>query len=172
MTTPAQTESARIRGYLQQQGSTKTSEDLISRIQEAVEELTEAAMALDPAKLDILCPSEESPGEEWTPRQCFAHIVGGNMAGAQRILHVAHGAEPPDGPAPSVPDAIPEALAKHAESMESLYEHVRAADPEGNLDVLWQHPTFGDLNWREWFLFLRIHCKDHARQLQAMDAQL
>jgi len=171
MTAP-ETESARILGYLQSQTKSRSIDDLVQRVQEAVDELAEAARALDPAKLDTLCPSEESPGEEWTPRQCFAHIVGGNMAGATRILHVAHGAEPPGDDSPSIPDTIEEALKKHQEAMDSLYEHVRDADPEGNLDVRWQHPMFGDLNWREWFLFLRIHSKDHARQLQTMDAQL
>ncbi|MDZ7728356.1 MAG: hypothetical protein U5Q44_09305 [Dehalococcoidia bacterium] len=42
------------------------------------------------------------------------------------------------------------------------------ADPSAFLDVTWTHPMFGELNWREWFLFMRIHSKDHARQLQAM----
>ncbi len=172
MTTPPQTESERILGYLQGQASSKSIEELIQRVQEGVDELAEAAKALDPARLDTLCPSDESPGEEWTPRECFAHIIGGNMAGAARVLHVAHGFEPPEGDRPAVPDDIAAALTKHQEAMDSLYEHVRAADPEGNLDVRWKHPMFGDLNWREWFLFLRIHSKDHARQLQKMDARL
>ena len=50
-------------------------------------------------------------------------------------------------------------------------EHIRAADPNANLDTKWRHPMFGDLNWREWLLFLRIHAQDHARQLEKMDAQ-
>jgi hypothetical protein len=63
-------------------------------------------------------------------------------------------------------------LARHSEAIESLYAHVREADPSAFLDVKWSHPFFGDLNWREWLLFLRIHTKDHARQLASMTAAL
>jgi hypothetical protein len=45
---------------------------------------------------------------------------------------------------------------------------VRDADPEGFLETTWPHRFFGDLNWREWLLFLELHCADHAAQLEAM----
>jgi hypothetical protein len=35
------------------------------------------------------------------------------------------------------------------------------------LDLKWEHPFFGMLNWREWFLFLGVHCTDHAIQIRA-----
>ena len=69
-----------------------------------------------------------------------------------------------------LPPEVEPALTKHAEAIDSLYAHVRDADPAAFLDVKWKHPMFGDLNWREWLLFIRIHSKDHARQLAAMTA--
>jgi hypothetical protein len=44
---------------------------------------------------------------------------------------------------------------------------VLAADPTAHLDRSIYHPIFGNLNWREALLFLRIHDLDHARQIQA-----
>jgi hypothetical protein len=171
MAQPPQSERERILGYLQAQAASKPIEDLIARVQEGIVELHESARRLSAAKLDVLCPSEESPGESWTPRQCFEHIVGSNMAVARSVLHVAHSAGIPEPQEHEIRREVEAAIAQHAEAMESLYEHVRAADPEANLETKWRHPMFGDLNWREWLLFLRIHAKDHARQLDNMDAR-
>jgi hypothetical protein len=171
MALPPQPERERILGYLQSQAASRSIDDLIARVQEGIDELHESARRLAPAKLDTLCPSEESPGETWTPRQCFEHIVGSNIAVARSVLHVAHSAGLPEPEEQSLPQDVEAAITKHTEAIQSLYEHVRAADPEGNLDTKWRHPMFGDLNWREWLLFLRIHAKDHARQLDTMDAR-
>jgi hypothetical protein len=172
MVQPAQAERDRILGYLQSQAASKTIDELIERVQEGVNELHAAARELDAAKLDVLCPSEESPGETWTPRQCFEHIVGSNIAVARAVLHVAHAAGLPEPEPANVPTEVEAAIAQHSGAIESLYEHVRAADPAANLETLWRHPMFGDLNWRQWLLFLRIHSKDHARQLRNMDARV
>ena len=48
-----------------------------------------------------------------------------------------------------------------------LWAHVSEADPEAFLEVTWHHPFFGELNWREWFLFVGVHCADHAAQIRA-----
>jgi hypothetical protein len=53
---------------------------------------------------------------------------------------------------------------------EGLFARVKAATGDEHLDVMWEHPFFGPLNWREWLLFLRIHDLDHARQIAAISA--
>jgi hypothetical protein len=55
---------------------------------------------------------------------------------------------------------------------ERLFARVREANGDEHLDVTWEHPMFGPLNWREWLLFLRIHDLDHARQIQAVTQTL
>ncbi|MBI5947086.1 MAG: DinB family protein [Chloroflexi bacterium] len=165
MTSPV-SENDRIRGYLQQQAQ-KPIEDLISRVEEAVLELEAAANAVPAGDLDVTVT-----GETWTPMDCIRHAAGSNVSGAQSILYVAHTGALPEGedtPLPATREAI---LARHRASIDSLYVHVRDADPAAFLDVTWKHPFFGDLNWREWFLFLRIHSKDHARQLTTMTGAL
>ena len=67
-----------------------------------------------------------------------------------------------------LPSGREELLAKHAEAIESLFAHVREAAPDDFLNVTWSNDAFGELNWREWLLFLEHHCSEHARQLTAM----
>jgi len=165
MTSPV-SENDRIRGYLQQQ-ALKPIEDLISRAEEGIQELTAAAKAVPDADLDVTVA-----GETWTPMDCIRHAAGWNMRGAQAVLYVAHTGALPPGEETPLPSSRDEILARHREAIDSLYAHVRDADPQAFLDVKWQHPFFGDLNWREWLLFLRIHAKDHARQLTTMTGAL
>ena len=160
-------EQQRIRGYLQGQADSKTIEELISRVQEGVDELHAAAAAVPDERLGT-----RPPGDEWAPIDCIRHAVQSDCQVAQQILHVAlTGGFPPE-PEPALDPDRNRLLVRHAEAIDSLYAHVREADPAAFLDVKWDHPFFGDLNWREWLLFLRIHTKDHARQLTAMTAAL
>lgn len=156
-------ELERIRSYLVAQASEKSVEELIERVREGVRDLEASARAIDPAHY-----SEVAPGESWTPRACLEHITGSNTVNASQILHVAWTGALPEPEEPDVSGDPADLLASHAEAIESLFVHVLEADPEANLDERWEHPMFGDLNWREWLIFLRIHCRDHARQLGAM----
>jgi len=156
-------EAQRILGYLQQQAAEKSTEELISRVTEAVHEIHESAITVPPARREIV-----PEGDEWSPGNALRHLVGSNIHVSTQILHVALTGElggseeqPPTG-------SFEEVIARHDEAMESLFAHVREADPGANLNVKWRHPFFGDLNWREWLIFLRIHCRDHARQIAAM----
>lgn len=164
MTQP-QDDLDRIRGYLQAQAAQRTIEELIARVQEAVDDLAMAARGVPQAALNLV-----PAGDEWTPMDCLRHCAASNMQVAQQVLFAAlEGYLPADGE-PEVSTDREAILAAHAEAIDSLYEHVRSADPEANLELKWTHPFFGDLNWREWLLFLRIHSRDHARQLAAMSS--
>jgi len=55
---------------------------------------------------------------------------------------------------------------------ERLIASVLQADPQAHLDITWGHREFGQMNWREWLLFARVHILDHARQMQAIAAAL
>ncbi len=153
----------RIRGYLQQQAAQRTIEELIARVQEGVDDLASSARGVPEAALTVV-----PAGDEWTPLDCLKHVASSNMQVAQQVLFAAlEGYLPTDGEA-EVPSDRERILAAHSEAIDSLYVHVRSADPEANLELKWNHPFFGDLNWHEWLLFLRIHSRDHARQLAAM----
>ncbi|WP_322818633.1 DinB family protein [Tepidiforma sp.] len=171
MTLPA-SERERIRAYLVEKAGTSSVEELIERVEAGMAELCAAAEAVPRDRF-----GERPPGEEWSPLDCLQHTVHWNSEVARAVLHAAltgevvagpipAGALPPDDAGvPSEREALIEAM---RQANVSLYEHVRAADPGSFLEVRWEHPFFGMLNWREWLLFLRLHALDHARQLTAM----
>jgi hypothetical protein len=156
-------EQERIRGYLQGQAAKHPIPELQRRIQEGVDALHTTALRFDATTFEQM-----APGETWTARDCLSHSVGSNLAVAKQVLYVALTGELPIYEEESISGALPAIPEKHTEGIESLYVHVQDANPEAFLETRWDHPMFGDLNWREWFLFLRIHSFDHQRQLEAM----
>lgn len=156
-------EFERIRGYLQEQAASKTIEELITRVEEGVTELEQAGKSVPEPALRTV-----PAGEEWSPWQCISHIIDTNLSVGRQVLYAAHTGELPPREEASLPDDAEAAFRQQREAMDSLYAHVRDAQPDAFLDLKWDHPMFGPLNWREWFIFLRIHCRDHARQLNAM----
>jgi hypothetical protein len=163
MTHPMEAEFARIRGYLQQQAAERSIPELFERVREGMAELLEAARSV-PARL----LSTNPPGDDWAPMDCLKHAVQSNLQVAQDVLHVALTGSRPGEPEPELPRDREALIAAQEASLESLWAHVSEAEPHANLQVTWPHPFFGELNWREWLLFLRIHARDHARQLAAM----
>jgi hypothetical protein len=162
----------RIREYLQAQAAEKSLPELVSRVREAIAELVAAAESLEAHELTEIPATDTGEGDAWTPMDCMKHIFGLNAHIGREILYVAHTGELPPNEDDTLSDDREALLKLNAEAMEQTYAHVEDADPDANLDVKWRHPMFGDLNWREWFLFLRIHARDHARQLEAMRESL
>lgn len=162
MTFPAE-EAARIREYLRAEAAASTIEQLIARVEEGVTELAVTAASFDEQAFQAA-----AAGQEWTPAQCLSHVVGWNLTCAQQVLWVALSGELPPEQDVAVPTARDEMLAAHREAIDSLYVHVREAEPETFIETKWPHPFFGDLNWHEWLLFIRLHSRDHARQLASM----
>jgi DinB superfamily len=155
-----------LRLYLQEQSAKRTTEEIVVRVNQAVEAVADAVRAISNDRLNDLGSGE---GEEWTPVDCLRHVVEWNRMVGQQVLYVALSGElPPPGSAPPLPSTVEGLLATQSETMESLYAHVREADPAAYLHIRWEHPVFGSLNWREWFLFLRLHNLDHANQLKAL----
>ena len=153
-----------VRVYIQTQAATKPIEELIATVQRGVENVAAAANAFEPGELTT--PKDEN----WTPLDCLTHLIEWNTINAQQILYVALSGELPPETKPDLPPGREQLLAAHHETMASLYEHVREADPEMYIDIRWPHQFFGELNWREWFIFLNVHCSDHTRQLKAMQS--
>jgi uncharacterized damage-inducible protein DinB len=148
--------------YLERDASVLSTEQIIERVQAAAERLREAAESLSD---DAFVRARD---DGWSGEECLKHVVGWNIINAQQILYVALAGELPPEAAPEIAGSRDEVLSKHQEALDSLYVHVREADPQGFLHVRWAHPFFGELNWREWLLFLELHCTDHTGQLGAM----
>lgn len=162
MTFPAD-QVTRIRHYLQAGTADASIEDIITRVEEGVAELASAALSFSQSSFTAKCGEQE-----WTPAETLNHVISWNMTCARQVLWVALGGELPAAQAETLPTGREELLAVHREALDSLYAHVREADPTTFLDITWQHPFFGELNWHEWLLFIRLHSLDHARQLASM----
>lgn len=164
-------EQRRIRSYLQAQAAKLSLPELVAKVRADQEQVRAAAEAAPAARF-----FDRPAAGEWSANEVFAHVVESGGVVAAGIRAVLDG-----GPPPPVADRIRPAPARHTAAewwaqltneRETLFARVLTARGDEHLDVTWRHPFFGDLNWREWLLFLRIHDLDHARQLQAIAATL
>jgi hypothetical protein len=129
--------------------------------------LADAANALAPEELQT-----RPAGDEWTPLGALRHVVEWNWQVSEDVLHVSLTGERPGNPKPDFDLGRDDLLARHAECLESAWQHVSAADPEAFIDNRWEHFMLGEFNWREWYFFLGVHAYDHAGQLRAMKQAL
>lgn len=159
---PAGFDPSPAREAIREQARTKDIEGLIAAVEGGVARFTAAAGAVPAERM-----GETMPGSEWTPLDCMEHLVSWDVRIAVEVLHVAlTGALPESIPA-AKPGPRERWFAQQREALDSLYAHIREASPDAFLDVTWEHPIFGPLNWREWLYFLRLHASDHASQLTA-----
>jgi hypothetical protein len=159
-------EQVRIRGYLQAQAAKLTVAELIEKVRSDSAALRISAEAA--TKVD--CTARPRP-DEWSVNDVLAHLaetctrVNADILAAWR-----------EGKAAS---ALRDALQRTsvvrqpgewweaiASEREALFAELATARGDEHLEVKWRHPFFGDLNWREWVLFLRLHDGDHARQIE------
>lgn len=163
-------EQLRIRGYLQAQAAKLSPADLVAKVATDQEQVRVAAEAV-PADRSF----DQPAAGEWSANEVLAHVVESGAYFAACIRTVLDGGTPPLRVADAIRRDPPHRRAAEwweqlARDREALFARVRRAAGDEHLDVTWTHPFFGDLNWREWLLFLRLHDLDHARQLQAIAA--
>src|SRR6266567_1545960 len=163
-------EVARVRSYLASQSMRRTTEQIVEALREAHRQFLEATAAIPDAAFRTV-PHEE----EWAAVDVLGHVctVAAMEERATRAV-IERGEKPAD-----VPDSIEpvaeevtreKLLAKLEASRESLIALALQADPQAHLDITWGHREFGQMNWREWLLFARVHTLDHTRQMQAIMA--
>jgi hypothetical protein len=161
------TDRERITSYLHSQAAKLSVPELVEKVRHDAQQLREALTMVPRERLTI------RPGDdEWSPNEVAAHIVITSELFARAIEEIVAGREPTETPFDVMDEATEvmsgsEWWSRHEANRERLFATVLAADPQGNLDRHVFHPFFGDLNWREALLFLRIHDLDHARQIQA-----
>lgn len=174
VTAPADPEAARIRSYLVTVAARLSLADLIEKVRQDCLPLAQAA-ALVPADRFRERPA---PGE-WSAAETWAHILDMNEQGAAAIEAILEGGAPPARaiddalrPAPAGLPGGPACCDRYRARREQLLHRAAAARGDEHLDRTIRHPMFGDLSWREWLLFMRVHDLDHLRQLRAIAAAL
>ena len=153
----------RGRAYLKSKAAELSIEEIVAKVEAALARAHAAAEAI-PADRFAISPAEG----EWSGDECLRHLVEWDVRNAQQVLYVALSGGLPSEAEIELPDGRERLLSRHREAIDSLFAHVREAAPDAFLDVEWEHPFFGALNWREWLLFLELHNRDHGGQLQAM----
>jgi uncharacterized damage-inducible protein DinB len=167
-----QEEVARVRSYLASQAMRRTPEQLVETLREAHQQFLAATAAIPDTAFRTI------PGEgEWSAADVLAHVCAISAFDDRSICGVIEqGAQPEN-----IDDALEQApadatrellLADIERHRERLITVVLRADPQAHLDIVWGHNEFGNMNWREWLLFARVHTLDHARQMQAIAADL
>jgi hypothetical protein len=161
-------EIARVRGYLASQAMKRTPAQLIDTLREAHQQFLAAAAAV-PDPLFRVAPGDA----EWSAADVMGHMLIIAAIDETAIPGVIErGEQPPDivdliSPAPA--DMTREQMLAELERLrERLIASVLNADPAAHLDILWGHNEFGQMNWREWLLFARVHTLDHTRQMQTI----
>lgn len=161
-------EVARVRSYLASQAMRRTPEQLVETLREAHRQLLAALAALPDTAFRIV-PKEG----EWSAADVLAHVRSIAAFDERSICGVLERGEQP----PNINDVLEQAptqatreqlLADIEALRERLIAVVLQADPQSHLDIVWGHNEFGNMNWREWLLFARVHTLDHARQIQAI----
>ena len=165
-------EVARVRSYLASQSMRRAPAQLVEALREAQQQFA-AALALIPDVFFRTHPLQE----EWSAADVLLHLRAMAAIDSYAIPAVIERGEQPQDIQDTIVQAPPEvtraALLADVEAFRRyLSSVVLAADPEAHLDILWGHPEFGRMHWREWTLFARVHTLDHARQVQAIAAAL
>ena len=165
-------EIARVRRYLATQAMRRTPAQLVEALREAHHQFLTALAAVPDAAFRTI-PREG----EWSAADVLAHVRTITAFDERSICGVIERGEQP----PNVDDALEQAptnatrehmLADIEALRERLIAVVMQADPQVHLDIVWGHNEFGNMNWREWLLFARVHTLDHTRQMQAISAVL
>lgn len=165
-------EAERIRGYLQAQAAKLSLPELIAKVRGDMEQV-KAALDSVPGEWFTRIPAEG----EWSANEVAAHLCQTSAACGASITRVLDTGETPAGlrdrieHGADVRDAAAWWEALRSDREQTLARVAKASGDE-RLDVRWNHPMFGDLNWREWVLFMRIHDLDHARQMESIAASI
>lgn len=155
-------EAGRIRAWIIAEAA-KPLEELRDYVEAQRGALAAAAAAFSNDELQ-----SHPGGDAWTPLEALRHVIEWNSQVGEDVLHVALTGERPGNPKPDFQMDRDSLLARHAADLDSVWQHVSAADPGAFLEVRWDHFLLGPLNWREWYLFLGVHAYDHAGQLREM----
>ena len=165
-------EVARVRSYLASQALRRTPEQLVEALREAHHQFLAATTAVPDAAFRTI-PREG----EWSAADVLAHVRTIAAIDERSICGVLERGEQPanvnDALEHAPTDATREQLLADIERLrEQLIAVVLQADSQAHLDIVWGHNEFGNMNWREWLLFARVHMLDHAGQMQAISAVL
>lgn len=161
-----QDEQQKLQGYLRAQGAKLSPEQIRDRIQEAADEFVASLEAVaEPLTRKAPAPREWSLVEILdhvaTTQERITAIIGGLVAGRKPAAPMEIGATSGLAALP-----WPEMVARLRRSQTALSSLLTANRHEPHADLRVNEGYFGDVNWKEYALILRLHYKDHADQVR------
>jgi hypothetical protein len=165
-------EEERIRSYLVAQAAKLSPAAIVEKVQAAMADLRQAAVAVPAARF-----GDRPGGGEWSANAVMAHVLASGRYFGEGIAAIISGRPPDPRPERPSPEGGPLRTAQAwCDELErdrsALFARAIAADPGARLDHTIQHPAFGPLDWRASLLFLRLHDMDHTEQLRKIAAAL
>jgi hypothetical protein len=167
-------DAERVRGYIIAQANKLTLPELVEKVRSDSLGLREAGAAVPAARFN-----ERPAQDDWSGAEVWTHVLEMSEHGAASIIGILDSGAKPTPMGDTISGETRRGLATaddywtaFEKSRAPLYDRVLRADGTEHLDVKLTHPWFGDLSWREWFLFMRVHDLDHMRQLQAIGEAL
>lgn len=166
---PTQEEYDRRKAEFISPAWTLSGEEMKAQVEESFRRLAQALASLSDAQA-AWKPAED----EWSAAQVGDHIALGTGAVSNIIDLLARGQPPTDedwDPPPQFRgdpadlagirkrlDSLPAAAA-------ALFDRCLQTD---RMDVTAENSVFGQMNWREWYYFLRVHALDHLQQVEKL----
>ncbi len=158
---------AQIADYLLAQGEKNSWLELWPRVMSGRLELLDAIFNVDAAQADF----KPSP-DVWSISEVLRHALDSSRGVARTVERLAQAEPAADAPDFDLTEASTEswtdlrsAFMQDSVSFANLI--TRLPEPP-SLDATADHMFFGPLHARAWFLFQRIHDKDHQGQIVAL----
>ena len=171
-------EDARVRGYLVSQAERYDVLALWPRVIAdrgafllALDRVTEEQARWRPS---LAAGGGAGEGEVWSILEVAQHALVWSRSVTAIVESLAAG-RPAEAPPPGQLDPAVAATLEQARSALTAAAVHFAALPErlpvaADLAATAEHPQFGPLNYRAWFLFSRLHDGDHLRQVEVLKA--
>jgi uncharacterized damage-inducible protein DinB len=155
----------RIRNYLVTQGEQRDWVDLWPRFIQERGNLIRATEKVSDAQADF-----KPDAKSWSIREIIEHVLNVSRAGMRRIEELSAGRELSSSKAGRMPakfSMLRRHLTEHSIRYSALLERL---PPSPDYGTTAPHESFGELNFRSWFVFERIHDTDHLNQIEAVEA--
>lgn len=161
----------RLRSYLAMQSMRRTPQQIMEALQEVYHQFTTGVVAF-PHRIHPLFLDESA----WSVSQIVEHVALFLSSYKTAICTVLEkGQRPPDVldrqeiiPHGERTERRDEFFFLSEKTLSDLASAVLQADPLVYLDLTWKHFELGEMHWREWLLFARVHLLDHLHQVNHM----
>ena len=170
----ADDERQRVSSYLRSQGENRTWIQLWPRVVAGRIEFLDSISRVTPEQAAFK-PAED----DWSIAEVALHVLDGSRRTADLVRTLSRGEAPNETPQ-EIGAVDPERrpvdsswAALHRELIEDSVKFAGIIDglPEPpSFTPEREHPFFGPLHSRAWYLFQRVHDQDHARQVAAIQA--